>query len=195
MNTIKGLENLDEKIRINRLRNLGENIVKYQYFKTTEIIKIIDNAGYKEETLRSYVNSGINYINTGKKFQQYGNFYQYIDDAISRCVQPLTPKDNQKRQPHFNRYIRKTTSVPKEMNVPVVNVLSKIACGAVKNENIKSSKCDVVPAGTMYGVKMDKNIRIVGNILEAKSFKEGLSFMGKTDAKIIEISFREVDEL
>lgn len=195
MNTIKGLENLDEKIRINRLRNLGENIVKYQYFKTTEIIKIIDNAGYKEETLRSYVNSGINYINTGKKFQQYCNFYQYIDDAIKRCVQPLTPKDNQKRQPHFNRYIRKTTSVPKEMNVPVVNVLSKIACEAVKTENIKSSKCDVIPTGTMYGVKMDKNIRIAETILEAKSFREGLSFMGKTDAKIIEISFREVDEL
>ena len=165
---ITTLENLTEKVQQNRLKNLGENIVKYQYFKTTQIIKIIDNAGFKENTLRSYVNSGINYINTGKKFKQYGNFYQYIDDAINRFVQPLTPKNSQKRQ----------LNVKQNTILPVQNVLKKL------NEKVEPQ--------SKIAVQLNNNLSIVNDEKEAIGFNKCLEFLGKQAGKIVKIVIEEI---
>ena len=86
------LENLPDIVRENKMKQLGENIVKYQKFKISAILNKIDYAGLSKSTLNSYITSGINYIKTGKKYKQYGSYYKYIDEAIERHVQPLTPE-------------------------------------------------------------------------------------------------------
>lgn len=181
------LENLTEKVNENRKRQLCENIVKYQYFRTSAIIKIIDNAGYKEETLKAYVNSGINYITTGKKFRQYGNFYQYIDKAIAKHVQPLTPREDQKRQPHFNRYTKKLKSVPKDMDIPVVKVLNQLS----SKSNITVS----VNKDIKYGILNNNNIKIFDSIEDAKRFNSEINIFGCSSSKLIKIEIKEINEI
>ena len=90
---ITTLENLDKAVKENRLRNLAENIVKYQNFKTSEILRIIDNAGYSKVSLEAFINAGINYVHTGKKISKRGNLYKFIDDALNKHIQLLTPKE------------------------------------------------------------------------------------------------------
>lgn len=161
------LENLPQKIRENRLMQFGENLVKYQNFKTNSVIAKIDNAGFSKGTLVSYVNSGINYIKTGRKFSQYGDFYKYIDIALKKCVQPLVPSAEDKRliRPYKRHCI----------NEKPIGIVEKV---------------EVI--NTQYAVKMENNIRLLGNLECAKAFLDGLSFMGKTDAKIIRIKIEEV---
>lgn len=163
MNTIT-LENLPQRIKENRAKQFGENIVKYQNFKTNSIIAKIDNAGFSKSTLVSYINSGINYIKTGKKFSQYGDFYRYIDEAIKKHVQPLTPSKDDKR---LIRPVKKSCINPQ---------MAK----------------DVLKHNNQYAVQMKDNIRLLNNLECAKAFADGLIFMGKTDAKIIKIKIEEV---
>ena len=158
------LENLTEKVRENRLKQLAENIVKYQYFKTNVILNTIDNAGYSKSSLTSYVNGGISYINTGNAHKQLGNLPKHIDEAIKKCIQPLTPRQDQKR---INMCHRKF----------VKKVLAKI------NKAVKSFD---------YAVRMNNNIRILNTQEEAQAFLVGLSFMGATDAKVIKVTIEEV---
>ena len=53
------LENLTQKVQENRLNNLAINIVKYQNFKTSEIVIRIDGCGYSKWSLISYIDNGI----------------------------------------------------------------------------------------------------------------------------------------
>jgi hypothetical protein len=165
MNTTT-LENLPQQIKENRLKQFGENLVKYQNFKTNSIIAKIDNAGFSKGTLVSYVNSGISYIKTGKKFSQYGDFYKYIDEALKRCVQPLVPSKDDKRlsRPYNKSYI-----------------------------NPQMTK-DILRQNNQYAVQIGDNIRLLNNLECAKAFTDGLSFMGKTDAKIVKINIEEANE-
>lgn len=98
---ITTLENLTEKVRENRLKNLAMNIVQYQNFKTKAIIRKIDNAGYSESTLRFYIDKGISYIKSGKIYKELGNFTNYIDEYIAHHIQPLVPSNYDKRIKQF----------------------------------------------------------------------------------------------
>lgn len=128
MNTT--LDNLTEKVRENRLRNLAKNVVQYQDFKTKAIIRKIDNAGYSESTLRFYIDKGISYIKNGKRHRELGNFTEYIDEYINKCIQPLTPSKYDKRKFIARNFpITETTCTP---NSPVQMVLNKL-----NNKNYK----------------------------------------------------------
>jgi len=169
------LENLTEKVRENRLKQLAENIVKYQYFKTNVILNTIDNAGYSKSSLASYVNGGISYINTGNAHKQLGSLPKHIDEAIKKCIQPLTPRQDQKRiNMRYRKYVKK---VEKNIELPINKVLAKI------NKEVKPFD---------YAVRMNNNIRILNTQEEAQAFLEGLSFMGATDAKVIKVTIEEV---
>ena len=84
------------KIQENKFRNLAENIVKYQKFRTSAIIAKIDNCGYTRSSMYNYINFGIQYINNGCKTRQAGSIYKYIDEALAKHIQPLTPSENEK---------------------------------------------------------------------------------------------------
>ena len=168
------LENLAQKVQENRLRNLARNIIQYQHFKTNVILKKIDNAGYSQSTLRFYIDKGIGYIKTGKKIRQLGSLCEYLDECMNKHIQPLTPKNEEKRI-EFNRTYRNNDVLP------VQRVLQKIT----QNTIIDTNK-------NIYAVKMGKNIRLQESIEEAKGFLDGLSFIGNTNASIIQLTYKEV---
>lgn len=189
------LENLPEAVRQNRLRNLAENIVKYQHFKSKEIIKNIDTGGYSQFALTYYIYHGINYIEKGVKNKKCGNLYKYIDEAMARHVQPLTPKQDQKRVCR----IKRKQKIEKDTVLPINKTLEDIYKKAVETNNSKTQKTiDTIKntikikTSEIFAVQMDKNIRLQNNIEEASAFLDGLSFMGKTDAKIIKIKIEEI---
>ena len=171
------LENLTEKVNENRKRQLCENIVKYQYFKTSEVMKTIDSAGLSQATFRNYIDAGISYINTGKKYRQFIGIYKYFDEALAKHIQPLTPRQDQKR---VNKpYKRKPKEITKEQVLPAQNVVNKLYDKAIK------VSCD------RYAVQMDNNIRLCDSVEFAQAFKEGLSFMGCNSAKVVKIKIEE----
>lgn len=169
---ITTLENLTEKVTQNRLKNLAINIVKYQNFKTSVILKKIDNAGYSKQTLISYINSGIAYINGGNKFSKYGNIYKYIDEAIKDCVQPLTPAFNEKRD------FSKSKFKNKNVEIPVQKVLNKIKVNAKQFQ---------------YAVKIENCLNIVENNDEAIGFNKCLAYMNKPIGSIVKVVIEECE--
>ena len=176
MNTT--LENLTEKVRENRLRNLAKNIVQYQNFRTSCILQKIDNAGLTPITLKNYVDYGINYIRTGKKARQIGKIPLYIDDCIKNCVQPLTPKQDEKRQVKKSRTKATISVYKKESSLPVQNVLNNLI-----SKKIHKS----------IAVKLDDNIIIQSSEEEANGFIKGIKFMDKNlECKLINISYEAI---
>lgn len=170
------LENLSSAVKENRLKQFGENIVKYQKFKTTAIINKIDNAGYSRATLVSYINSGIGYINNGTKYKQYGDFYKYIDEAIAKHIQPLTPAYNERR-------VEKMMTKRKK-NKPSVTPVERV----LKEIEQKTS----IPKNLKYAVKMNKNLRIMDSIEEARAFQDGLIFMGNINTELVKITYEVI---
>lgn len=166
MNTT--LNNLTEKVRENRLRNLAKNIIKYQNFSTNAVIRKIDNAGYSERTLRFYIDKGIAYLKNGTAYGKLGKMSNYLDDGIKECIQPLTPSEQDKRR----SVVGKDKAVKTEP--PVVKVL----------ENINKKK-------TAFIVKFNNNALLYEGKDEAEAFKQGLYFAG-IGANIVEIEYKEV---
>lgn len=88
--------------------------------------------------------------------------YEYIDEAISQHVQPLTPKDNEKRRVLRNMYLKKKAILPVQK---VVKELTK-----------QSRMCEKFEYGVMY----DDNIKVFGkDSTAAKIFLAGITFVGK----------------
>ena len=160
------------------MRNLSENIVKYQNFKTSEMLRIIDNAGYSKVSLEAFINAGINYIHTGKKISKRGNLYKFIDDALNKHIQPLTPKVEQKRRAFITK--EKKQKVEKTTYLPINKVMDNLNKKAIKNN------CN------FYAVKMGKNLRLHDTQEEAQAFMDGLSFMGATETKIVKLVIEEI---
>lgn len=159
---VKTLDNLPNVVRENKLKNLAENIVKYQKFKTNAIISKIGTCGYTKSSIYNYINFGIQYINNNRKERQGGSLYKYIDEAISKHIQPLTPKENERR-------LRQNFVEP-----PIVKVL----------ETINKKK-------TAFVVKFNNNALMYEGKDEAEAFKQGLYFAG-ISANIVEIKYEEV---
>ena len=166
-------KDLEKKKQENRLRNLAINIVKYQNFKTKAILAKIDHEGYSKTSIVSYIQHGISYIKTNKRDGKAGNIFNYIDEAIQKCVTPLIPKDNEKRV-FINR---------KPKKLPIQNVLKKINEQAISKENNR-----------FLGIKIGDKIIIKESLDEIKAFQEGLIFMGNNDSKIVKVKIEEVSE-
>ena len=165
------LKNLYKKVQENRLRNLAINIVKYQNFKTSVIIKKIDNAGYSKASLLGYINNGISYIKTGKKIKQIGVLCNYIDEAKANCIQALTPREDEKR----------LEKPRKQKNIPVQNVLKKLSQEVFPTKQ-KS-----------LAVKVNDTIIIQSSEEEANGFIKGIKFMDRNlNVSIINISYEEI---
>lgn len=144
-------------------RSLTVDIVKYQKFKTKSFVEKVKDrySDYSEATLRNYFDSGVTYINTNVKRKMCSNkFYGYIDDALSQCIQPLTPSEQDRRRVFKNTYTKKNVTLPVQ---EVVNNLMK---------NKMTERFE-------YGVRYNDMIKVFGtNETEAKIFLAGIEFMG-----------------
>lgn len=171
------LENLSEEVRKNRLRNLAINIVKYQNFKTSAVINKIDNCGYTKSSLMSYINFGINYIKTSFRERRGGSIYDYIDEALAKHIQPLTPTAEEHR-------VQKRGGKRKKHKGDDITPVEKV----LKEIEQKTS----IPKNLKYAVKMDKNLRIMDSIEEAKAFQDGLTFMGNINTELVKITYEVI---
>lgn len=173
---ITTLQNLDEKIRENRLKNLAINIVKYQNFKTNCIISKIENAGCTKNTLLTYINCGIIYLQSNKKYNKIPKqIYEYIDEALNKHIQPLTPKESEKRQARIGCN-RKPICKP------------STSLSGLNAFNLPKQITETFD----YGVKVGNNIRIFDSEKDAKSFCDSFKFFSNESIKLIEIKFSEV---
>lgn len=180
-NRITSLENLDKRIEENRQRQFGENMVKYQNFKTSVIRDRIDHAGFKEKTLDCYINSCIAYIKTGKKFAQYGKIYDYVDEALARHVQPLTPKEEDRRRILPPRSSKRVTScIEKDKVPPVVNVLNQIK---EINKPVYEER---------FGVITEDRVILMENEDKARDFQKSFKLLSNNDIDVIEIKIRKI---
>lgn len=181
MNTT--LENLGDAVRINRYRNFAENMVKYQNFKTSAIIPKIDNFNNaSRKTLESYINSCVYYIKSGKKYHSFSHLYKYIDEALKKHIQPLTPSSADKRITH--KITKK--KIDKDLVLPVNKVIDEI------NKKSKAIFENELNKNKFYAVKIDKNIVLQDNLSEAQGFKKGCEFVGAKDVKLVNIRIMEV---
>lgn len=171
------LENLPSAVKENRLKQFGENIVKYQNFKTSAIINKIDNCGYTKSSLMSYINFGINYIKTSFRERRGGSIYDYIDEALAKHIQPLTPTAEEHRVQKKGGRRKKYKS---DNITPVERVLKEI--------EQKTS----IPKNLKYAVKMNKNLRIMDSIEEARAFQDGLTFMGNISTELVKITYEVI---
>lgn len=168
------LDNLPAKIRENRMRNLAINIVKYQDFKTSAIIPKIDNCGYAQGALSSYIGFGICYIKKGTKNKKAGNIYNYIDEALKNHVQPLVPSESERRR---------VAGVQTSRKVKDVSQVQKVLDGLYT----KASKTQ-----THIAVQISDYLSIVDNQEEANGFNKCLEFLGKQAGKVVKITIEEV---
>lgn len=170
MNTT--LKDLNTAIKENRLKNLAVDMVKYQNFKTSAIIKKIDNAGYSNSSLVTMIFYAIRYIKTGEVNARAKTIYPYIDEALKNHVQPLTPSKQDQR-----------SARSRQKATPIQNVLKKINEQAISKENNR-----------FLGIKIGDKIIIKESLDEIKAFQEGLIFMGNNDSKIVKVKIEEVNE-
>lgn len=178
---IVGLAELRQGIANKKMQDFAYNIVKYQKFKTSTAIKNI-NYDCSEKTKMLYFNAGVKYIKT-KEREKYvpPTIYEYIDEALDKHIQPLTPSLQDERRVYAKKLVKKFT---KKDDIPPVAKLDIIQ----KIQSKTDSNCE-------YGVKLsDTEIKICKNRDYAIGFAEGLKYLGKTDVKVITIKIGEISE-
>lgn len=171
MNMKTTLENLPLAVRQNRLKELAINIVKYQNFTTSAFINKIDNAGYNASTLKLMICYAIRYIKTGEKNKRASALYPYIDEALKKHIQPLTPS---KRDQRITRL--------KQKSIPVQKVLQHINDKAIEDKKYQ------------IAVQTDDSIKLQDDLKHAEGFLDGLKFCGRTNVKIVKVKIEEVNE-
>lgn len=171
------LENLPMAVKENRMRNLAENIVKYQKFKTSAFVDKIDNAGYTRNSLASLISYSIAYLNTGRKTNKLGSsLYKYIDDAVEK-IYPLTPSKEEKRE---RRGVAKK-NILNDKITPVQKVLKQISDKAKEDSKYQ------------LAIKVGDSLKLATNTEYADAFLDGMKFLGKTDAKLVKVRIEEID--
>lgn len=107
MNTVTTtLTDLPKTLEDKKLQDFTKEIVRYQNFQTKAALEKI-SFDYEKPKAYNLFNAGVSYIKNNKKYPIYKNkFYNLIDEAISKCIQPLTPAEAEKRIVHKKRYTR-----------------------------------------------------------------------------------------
>ena len=169
---------LEELSNINMdLYEFAKNIVKYQNFKTSAALKLFE---YKVSytTALNYFNLGITYIKIKIKSKSIPmKIYEYIDDAIKKHIQPLTPKESEKRR------VNKKMFAKKEATLPIQNALNEI-----RTEKTLTEKFE-------YGVKYsDHDIKILNSKHDALIFLSGVSAVSNEFFKPILVSITKLED-
>lgn len=162
------LETIEQDSKNKKFKELALNIIKYQKFSNKYIVEQVKDYFTSEHTLIAYITSGLSYLNTGKKSKNTSNkLYNYINEYKSKCVQPLTPSFEQRRQIKKIDYTKKE-NIP---NIAKIELLKKPITKKIE-----------------YGVRINNDIKILKNEELANIFLDGVKFANKeVEAKVITI--------
>ena len=81
-----------------KLQKLATNIIKYQNFKSSAIPDEVKK-DFSYKTFASYFSQGLRYIKTQYKNPKTSKkLFQFIDEELKRCIQPLTPSEKDKKR-------------------------------------------------------------------------------------------------
>lgn len=171
---MSNLTTLKDDFRAKRFYDIAETIVKYQKFQNKYIIEKLSFAGLKDTMLVKYVSSTLKYLKSGERSKfVHRTYWDMVDEVILNHIQPLTPKENQKRRENLSFYHKK------EAILPIQKVITE------KKQTVLID----------YGVKIGDSICICKNEKEAKGFLKGVLFCGKENAKIVTVEVQEVKEI
>ena len=93
------------------LRALSRSIVKYQLFKAKACLHKL-SGNFAPTTKFQYFKVGVQYLKTGyKKDKVNPKLYEYLDEAKSSHIQPLTPSQKDKAREYNRKKEQKVTPV------------------------------------------------------------------------------------
>ena len=168
------MEQAFKRLNEKRIEKLAVQIVKYQKFSTRAIFEKIDTSFLSKETAKVYINAGISYIKAGTRYKAVpAVLFQFIDDAIANCVQPLRPAFGEARRETNRVYKRKEAVLP----------VNKVVKNIVEDKQEITSKFD-------YGIKIDNRIILFKSEDEMEQFIKNLRFINpETELKAVTVSY------
>lgn len=169
---ITTLENLPQAVTENKFTELAKWIIKYQYFRMKVALKYAP-AGYKESTLITYVSVAQRYFNQGIKLPYYDCFYTELDKQTAKCLQPLTPSENDRKKV----YNRKEKSYLKAVQPPIakLDIVNQPVCANIK-----------------YGIQFDDTVLLFDKEDFARYFNKGIEHAGGEAGKVVTVELGEV---
>lgn len=167
---INDLKNITKILKEDDYRKIAKLVVQYQNFKTKVAIQHFP-FDVSEGTKLNYLNLGIVYIKTkvrNKAIPQ--KIYDFIDEFTEAHLQPLVPKDEDRRRT-INKIYHK-----KEAVLPVQNLLKEL----------KTKSAGMI-AKFEYGVRIDDMVKICSSREEAITFMQGAKFAGNKNVQVVSI--------
>lgn len=169
------LKTLKEDMSAKKWREIAEDIIKYQDFKTAIAIKRM-RGKVSDTTKKNYITSGRHFLRTGEQYSTCNvgvSLFKWLEIVKKEHLQPLTPKDNERgkeMKPRKKDYTRKDAKVP----IAELDIIKKPV----------SSKFE-------YGVKYGDVIYLAKNEDYAEVFLKGVTATGN-NAKIVSVEIGEV---
>lgn len=176
---VRNLSSSLDSIKENIVKQKAIEIVKYQNFKTRIALQRMN-----VKMARQIFDSAVGYIRykTWNKTIVTKSLKEAIDECIAEHIQPLTPKEEEKRQLYARRsevqkLIRESKKYQSKDSVPPIAKLEIVKQPVVENFE--------------YGVKQGDNIRLFKTETEAQFFINNASFFLKEPLKLVEVTVNE----
>ena len=164
-----------QEARKQKLKKVAEDIVKYQNFQASIACEKM-NTNLAKSTKMNYITCGRYYIKTGNKYKGNvvgNNFYLYLQEAIDKHIQPLTPAFNERKREIKKDYTKKASTPP----------IKKI----IEQKGDLTTKIE-------YGIKTENKVILELDENNARAFLRGLKFL-KSDinAKLVTVELTEIE--
>lgn len=167
---INDLKNITQILKDDDYKNIAKLVVQYQNFKTKVAIQHFP-CNVSEGTKQNYLNLGIVYIKTKVRSKAIPQkIYDFIDEFIENHLQPLVPKDEDKRRT-INKIYHKKDAV-----LPAQNLIKEL----------KAKSASMI-AKFEYGVRIDDMVKICTSREEAITFMQGAKFAGNKNVQVVSI--------
>lgn len=155
------------------LKERAREIVKYQNFTTKSAFSKMS-----QKMPLCVFNAGVVYLKNGTTNPHISNrLKSMLDECVSEHVQPLIPKDNERRKFKDTSYQKLYQDKKAKLPISTMPILN----------------CSV-SAQFEYGVQVGDFIRIWDSEKEARAFLEGVNFLSKVErGHLIEVEKRVID--
>lgn len=157
-----------------KLKEIAEDVIKYQNFKNSIAVEKMRATHLAKSSRYNYIACGRHYLKTGQRYRNVvgGNFYNYLQDALDRHVQPLVPSFDEKLRVIKKNYTKK------EAKPPITKIIET-------NKKLTTN--------IEYGIKINDKIVLETNEDRARAFLKGIKFLSpNVDAKLITVELTEV---
>ena len=164
---------LPRVIQENRIKQLAYEIVKYQNYKVKYATANLPG-DLASSTKANYFICGVKFIKNGTKNKIVPvQLYEYITEAMNKHVQPLTPKESERRVERNINYTKRNVEHPAQKVLEII-----------KNQSPK-----------VYAVKLDNTLVIQNTLNDARAFSSGINFLNpNSNASIVQLEITEVKD-